>query len=113
MSQSLNLDPENLKVLQEKSKEIEQNMQAAQRKLLEMEQVGEAGAGLIKITMNGRYEATKVTLDPLLLKEPITVIEELIAAAINDTTQKVGAMIQGEMAKLIGGFGNFIGTGNK
>lgn len=111
MTNPLNLNPDNLKALQEKSKEIERNMLDAQKKLLDMTVVGESGAGLVKITMNGRYEALNVFIDPSLLKESIKILEELVAAAITNASQKVGTMVQGEMAKLLGGLdlGKFAG----
>lgn len=104
MPLDLNLSAENLKLLRTKAKELELQMQAEQQKLAALEKTGEAGAGLVKITMNGLFEATKVTIDPSLLKESNTVLEELVAAAINDVTIKVRSLTQSEIFSIMKNF---------
>ena len=72
--------------LQEK---LQSQMQQMQEELSNLEVVGEAGAGLVKVTLNGRHEAKAVTLDPSLRDEPLDVVEDLIAAAITSAAQKL------------------------
>ncbi|BBM06051.1 hypothetical protein HAALTHF_44980n [Vreelandella aquamarina] len=52
---------------------------------------GEAGAGMVKITMNGRHDVSDVTIDPSVLEEDKELLEDLLAAAVNDAVRKVEA----------------------
>lgn len=97
----MNFDAASLQELQSKTQAMASKMQSEQQRLAALRVVGEAGAGLVKVTLNGLNEATKVFIDPSLLKETTTVIEELVAAAINDANIKVKGATQAEMLKLI------------
>lgn len=105
MPLDLNLSAENLQLLREKTKELESQMRLEQQKLAALEQTGEAGAGLVKVTLNGLFEAIKVSIDPVLLKESNTVIEELVAAAINDATIKTRTFTQSELFNMVKNLG--------
>ena len=84
-----------------------QKMQADMKKMQEdvqnLEVVGEAGAGLVKITMNGRHDARNVTIDPSLKDEDLEMLEDLVAAAVNDAVRKVEAVTQEKMSSMTGG----------
>ncbi len=68
-----------------------------------MEIVGESGAGLVKITLTGKHQARKVEISPDALKEDKEFVEDLIAAAINDASQKLDTATQQKMASVTGG----------
>ncbi len=61
---------------------------------------------MVKVTMNGRHDVKKVEIDPDLMKEPVTVLQDLVAAAINDTVQKVEEYNKEKVTGLASGFGN-------
>jgi DNA-binding YbaB/EbfC family protein len=78
-------------------------MKRAQAEIASTEITGEAGAGMVKITLNGKHEARRVTIDPEALKEDKEFLEDLIAAAINDAAQKLERHSAEKMSKLTAG----------
>lgn len=86
--------------LMKKAQEMQKKMQWAQQKLSAMEVRGEAGGGMITVIVNGKYECKKVIIDPVILKEAKEIIEDLIAAAINDSVRKVEMLLKSEMQNL-------------
>lgn len=102
---SLNFNPENLKTLKDNSHEIQNSMQEIQKKLLAIAVEGQAGIDnfTVKITLNGRHEATQVVIDPNLLQQPAQVLCDLVAAAITDAAHKTEMAVQNEMMKLFQG----------
>jgi DNA-binding YbaB/EbfC family protein len=78
-------------------------MQRAQAEIATLEVTGEAGGGMAKVTMTGKHEVRRVTLDPSLITDDKEMLEDLIAAAINDAVQKVERTSQEKMASLMGG----------
>ena len=83
--------------------QMQEQMQKAQEEMANREVTGESGAGLVSITMNGRYEARKVTLDESLMQEDREVVEDLVAAAINDVVRKIGETNQSQLSGLTAG----------
>jgi hypothetical protein len=75
--------------LMEKAKEMQAQMQKAQREIIALEVMGEAGGGLVKIRMNGAHQAIRVDVAPSLMGEDEDMLEDLIAAAINDCAKKI------------------------
>lgn len=71
------------------AQQMQANLQKAQEELTKIEVTGESGGGMVQILMTGRYEARRVTIDPSLLNEEKEMLEDLIAAAINDAVHKV------------------------
>ena len=71
---------------QKMQEQMQVKMQKAQEELAKTEIVGESGAGLVKITMTGKYDVKRVVIAPDLLQEDKEVLEDLIAAAVNDAT---------------------------
>jgi DNA-binding YbaB/EbfC family protein len=74
-----------------------------QAELAQTEITGEAGAGLVKVTLNGKHEARRVEIAPDALAEGKEFLEDLIAAAINDAAQKLERNTAEKMAKATGG----------
>lgn len=74
---------------QRMQKDVEANVKKAKEKLAQTEVQAEAGGGLVKVTMTGRYVVKRIQIDPELLKDDADMIEDLIAAAINDAVRQV------------------------
>jgi DNA-binding YbaB/EbfC family protein len=79
----------NLEELMKQAQQVQQRMEAVQREMVDARVVGESGAGLVKITLNGRCEAVALEIDPSLKSESIQVLQDLIVSAINDAVQRV------------------------
>jgi nucleoid-associated protein EbfC len=93
----------NLNDIMKQAQQMQEKMQKAQQELANKEVQGESGAGLVKITMNGRHDVRKVSIDSDLLSEDKEILEDLIAAAINDAVRKVEANNQDMMSGLTSG----------
>lgn len=83
--------------LMKSAKKVQEMMEKAQEELAKVEVTGESGAGAVKVTVNARHFAKNVEIDPEILKESKDILEELIAAAINDATQKVEEVTKSKM----------------
>lgn len=68
---------------------LKDNIDKAKEEIANFECTGESGAGLVRITMNGKHEVRKVEIDPSLLGEDKEMLEDLVAAAINDASRVV------------------------
>lgn len=91
--------------LMKQAQEMQQKLQQAQEELANAEVTGESGAGMVKITMTGRHDVRKVEIDPSLLEEDKEILEDLLAAAVNDAVRRIEASNQEKMAALTGGMG--------
>ena len=85
------------------AQQMQENMKRLQDELARAEVTGEAGAGLVKVTMTGKYQAHRVQIDPAALKEGGEFLEDLVTAAINDAVQKVEALSREKMSQATGG----------
>jgi|TARA_A100001011_G_scaffold282242_1_gene292396 DNA-binding YbaB/EbfC family protein len=88
--------------LMKQAEQLQSRLQGAQQEMTQLEVVGESGAGMVSVTMNGRYEVRRVEIDPSLMEEERSVLEDLLAAACNDTVRKV-EKAQAEKMKSLGG----------
>ena len=88
--------------LMKQAQQMQASLQDAQAQIAQMEVQGESGAGLVKVVMNGRYEVKSIVLDSALLSEDKEVLEDLLAAACNDTVRRV-EQVQSEKMQDIGG----------
>lgn len=75
--------------LMKQAQQLQEQMQKAQQELANAEVSGEAGAGLVKVVMTGRHDVKRVTIDPSLLQEDKEILEDLLAAAVNDAVRRV------------------------
>lgn len=89
--------------LMKQAQQMQEQMQKAQQELVNQEVQGESGAGLVKITMNGRNDVRRVNIDTSLMSEDKEVLEDLLAAAINDAVRKVEASNKDAMSGLASG----------
>jgi DNA-binding YbaB/EbfC family protein len=89
--------------LMRQAQQMQENMQKAQAELGDIEVTGESGAGMVKVTLNGRHEAKKVVIEPKLLDEDKDMLEDLLTAAFNDAVRKVAARTQEKYSGLMSG----------
>jgi DNA-binding YbaB/EbfC family protein len=89
--------------LMQQAQKMQEDLKKAQEELATMQVVGESGGGLVQITMNGKREARKVFIDPSLVGEDRDMLEDMVAAAINDAVNKVGKMKKEKMASVTAG----------
>lgn len=80
-----------------------QKAQKMQEELAATEVEGQAGAGLVKVTMTGKHDVKRVSIDPSLLADDRDMLEDLVAAAFNDAVRRVESTQQQKMAGLTGG----------
>jgi hypothetical protein len=86
--------------MMKKAQELQAKMQQMQAELAEMEVEGQAGAGLVKVKLNGRQEMRGLKIDPSLMKaDEAEILEDLIVAAHNDARVKAEAQMQAKMAE--------------
>ena len=83
---------------------LQSQLSDAQDALAAATATGESGAGLVKVTMNGRFEALRVDIDQRVLDDR-TVLEDLIAAAVNDAVRRIGALQKENMGNVAKGIG--------
>ena len=89
--------------LMEQAQKMQADMQKAQEEMAKAEVSGEAGAGLVRVTMTGRHDVKRVSIDDSVLREDKEVLEDLLAAAVNDAVRKVEAQNKDAMAGLASG----------
>jgi DNA-binding YbaB/EbfC family protein len=89
--------------LMKQAQSMQENMKKAQEEIAAMEVEGVSGAGMVKIVMTGRHDVRRVTIDPSLLGEEKEILEDLVAAAMNDAVRKVEASSQEKMAGMTAG----------
>ena len=82
---------------------MQENLKRAQEELAALEVTGSAGGDMVRVTMTGRHNVKRVELDPSLLKDDKDVLEDLVAAAVNDAVRKVEQATQEKMAGVTGG----------
>ena len=82
---------------------LQANMKKAQEEIAAMEVTGESGGGMVKLTMNGKHEVKRVQIEPQVVSEDREMLEDLIAAAINDAVNKVDQQTQARMSSVMSG----------
>lgn len=89
--------------LMKQAQEMQANLQKAQEELANMEVTGESGAGMVTVVMTGRHDVKQVSIDPSLLTEGKDMLEDLIAAAVNDANRRVEEASKEKMAGMTAG----------
>lgn len=82
-----------------------QKMQESQAVLANAEFTGTSGAGLVQVIMTGRHDVKRVQLDDSLMSEDKEMLEDLLAAAVNDAVRKVEQTSQSNMSDMTAGMG--------
>ena len=89
--------------LMRQAQQMQETMQKAQAEMANLEVTGEAGAGMVKVVLNGHHEARKVTIEPRLFGADRDMLEDLLVAAINDAVRKIAGSTQEKYAGLMSG----------
>ncbi len=89
--------------LMKQAQKMQEQFQKTQEELANAEVHGESGAGMVKVVMTGRHDIKKVTIDPSLLQEDKELIEDLLAAAVNDAVRKVDENSKSKLSGMTSG----------
>ena len=92
----------NIAGLMQQAQKMQQQMQQAQEELANMVVTGEAAGGLVKVTMTGKHAVRKVEIDPSLLDDR-EMLEDIVAAAVNDAVNRVATTTQERMSDMTAG----------
>lgn len=84
---------------------MQENLRRAQEELAKVEVTGSAGGGLVSIVMTCRHDVKRVSIDPSLLQDDKEVLEDLVAAAMNDAVRKAEEVTQQKMGGITSGLG--------
>lgn len=93
----------NIQDLMKQAQQMQEKMQEAQSELANAEVEGDAGAGMVKVVMTGQHDVKRVTIDSDLLNEEKEMLEDLLAAAVNDAVRKVEANNREAMSSMTAG----------
>jgi DNA-binding YbaB/EbfC family protein len=92
----------NIAQLMQQAQKMQENMQRAQEELANLEVTGNAGGGMVNVTITGRMECRKVRIDPSVMGDP-EMVEDLVTAAFNDAVNKANAASQERMGAATAG----------
>jgi DNA-binding YbaB/EbfC family protein len=92
----------NIAQLMQQAQKMQENMQRAQEELASLEVTGNAGGGMVGVTITGRMECRKVRIDPSVMGDP-DMVEDLVTAAFNDAVNKANAASQERMGAATAG----------
>lgn len=85
-----------------KAQEMQKKLQDMQKQMMDTEITGQSGGGLVKVTVTGHHYARRVQLEASVMREEKSVLEDLIAAAINDATDKIERHMREKVSGLAG-----------
>lgn len=91
--------------LMKQAQKMQENLQRAQEELGSMEVTGQAGGGLVTVVMTGRHDVKRVKIDDSLVGDDKDMLEDLVAAAVNDAVRQVEKNTKEKMAAMAGGLG--------
>lgn len=89
--------------LMKQAQQMQENMRKAQEELAKIEVVGSAGGGLVEVTMTCRHDVRKIQIDDSLMEDDKEMIEDLVAAAVNDAVRKIEEVTKEKMGGMMGG----------
>ncbi len=89
--------------LMKQAQQMQENVQKAQEEIAKMEVTGEAGGAMVSVVMTGRHDVKRVSIDPALMTEDKEMLEDLIAAAVNDAVRKVESYSKDKLSGMTGG----------
>lgn len=91
--------------MMKQAQQMQERMQQMQEDLANSEVVGQSGAGLVSVTMTGRHDVKNVDIDASLLQEDKEMLEDLLAAAVNDAVRRVETNSRDKMSEMTAGMG--------
>ena len=94
---------QNLNNVMKEAQKMQERMQQAQQQLTDMSVNGESGGGIVKVKMNGRHDLTEVKINKSLIDEDVEMLEDLVAAAVNDAVRKVEKASKDKISELTAG----------
>jgi DNA-binding YbaB/EbfC family protein len=89
--------------LMRQAQQMQADMQKAQEELAGLEVTGSAGGGMVSVVMTGKHEVRRVSIDSSLIGEDREMLEDLVAAAVNDAVRKVEQTVQEKFSGIAGG----------
>ena len=89
--------------LMKQAQQMQENVKRVQDQLASIEVEGQSGAGMVKVLMTCKHDVKRVSIDPSLLTDDKDMLEDLVAAAVNDAVRKVEATVQEKMASVTAG----------
>lgn len=89
--------------LMKQAQQMQENVRKAQEELAQIEVTGSAGGGMVEVTMTCRHDVRKVSIDDSLMEDDKEMIEDLLAAAVNDAVRKVEETTKEKMGGMMGG----------
>jgi nucleoid-associated protein EbfC len=89
--------------LLKQAQKMQEEMQQTQARLAAEEVIGEAGGGMVRVTMTGQHQVKRVEIDPALFGDDKEMLEDLIVAAMNAAVQRVAEKVKENMAELTAG----------
>ena len=89
--------------LMKQAQQMQDNMRKMQEQLATIEVEGQSGAGMVKVVMTCRHDVKRITIDPSLLADDKEMLEDLVAAAVNDAVRRVESTVQEKMAGVTAG----------
>lgn len=95
----------NLSELMKQAQKMQEQLQKQQEALANAEVTGQSGAGMVKVVMNGRHDVKRVELDDSIMTEDKEILEDLLAAAVNDAVRKIEEQNKNSMSGLAEGMG--------
>lgn len=94
-----------MKQAQQMQAQMQEQLKKTQEELAAMDVTGESGGGMVKVIMTGRHDVRRVEIDPSLVGDDKEMLEDLVAAAVNDAVQKVEAETQQRFSGVASGLG--------
>ncbi len=91
--------------IMKQAQKMQENLQRVQDEIADTEVQGEAGAGMVKVVMTGRHDVKRVEIEPSLLTTDKEMLEDLVAAAVNDANRRVEKATQDKMVDVTSGLG--------
>jgi DNA-binding YbaB/EbfC family protein len=89
--------------IMQQAQKMQEKMAKIQEEISKIEVTGEAGAGLVKVTINGAHNCRRVEVDPSLLKDDKDMLEDLAAAAFNDAARRISEVQKKKMSAISSG----------
>jgi DNA-binding YbaB/EbfC family protein len=91
--------------MMKQAQQMQEKMQKMQEEVANMEVTGESGAGMVSVVMTGRHDVKSVSIDDSVMSEDKDLLEDLLAAAVNDAVRKIESESQNKMSSITSGMG--------
>jgi len=89
--------------IMKQAQKMQEDMKAAQAEVAALEITGQSGGGLVSVQLNGLHECKRVMIDDSLMSDDKEMLEDLVAAAMNDAVQKLAVESQEKISKVTNG----------